>query len=120
MGNYRHSTSKVDWFYGTSRWINCSHAYIKSVGGLCERCLERGVYTPAEMVHHRVHLTPDNVHDESIALDWSNLEAVCCKCHAEIHAADRVRSGRWALDKDGRIERMADPKPLTGRQAGRG
>ena len=106
----RHSTSKVDWFYGTGRWKACSRAYIKSVGGLCERCLERGIYSPAEIVHHRIHLTPDNVHDESIALDWSNLEAVCYKCHAEIHAADRVRSGRWALDKDGRVIAASDIK----------
>lgn len=36
------------WFYSTWAWRNCRALYIKSVGGLCERCLAKGLINPAE------------------------------------------------------------------------
>lgn len=70
------------------------------VGGLCEDCLANGIYTPAEIVHHKVELTPENIKDPSIALSWSNLKAVCRECHAIEHGA-RVR--RYEIDRNGRV-----------------
>ena len=48
-------------FYLSEAWRNTRDAYIKSVGGLCELCLKEGMITPAEIVHHKVFLTPDNI-----------------------------------------------------------
>lgn len=75
---------------------------MKSRGGLCERCLARGVVTPAEIVHHKIHLTPENVHDPNIALSWDNLEAVCRKCHAELHGKN-PEGKRWHVGPDGQV-----------------
>lgn len=88
-------------FYKSRAWQDCRNAYMKSVGGLCEDCLAEGRYTPAEIVHHIVELTPDNIRDPRIALSWSNLRAVCRECHAKEHGA---RDRRYVVDEMGRVK----------------
>lgn len=85
-------------FYQSRRWQQCRDGYAKSVGGLCERCLASGLYTPGEIVHHKVPLTPENIDDPSVALDWSNLELVCRTCHGLEH-----RSKRYFVDEFGHV-----------------
>ena len=79
--------------------------------GLCEPCLRRGEYTPAVIVHHKVHLTPDNINDPSITLDFSNLERVCRDCHAgehpEIYGRPERRL-RVAFDEEGNVIPLGD------------
>ena len=50
---------------------------------LCERCLERGISTPATEVHH---IQPIATHPE-LRLVISNLMSVCHTCHEAIEAA---------------------------------
>ena len=40
---------------------------------------------PADIVHHKIPLTDENVNDLSISLSWDNLQALCRQCHAEVH-----------------------------------
>ena len=86
-------------FYVSSVWISCRRAYAKSVGGLCERCLAKGLYTPGTQVHHKIRLTPTNINDPSVALNWDNLELLCTDCHQEEHKHKR----RWEADEYGRV-----------------
>ena len=86
-------------FYTSRAWEECRKAYTKSVGGICERCMKAGVITPAEIVHHKIHITPDNINDPSITLDWNNLECVCRKCHAELHG----KAKRFKVDAFGHV-----------------
>lgn len=88
-------------FYNSHAWKDCRRAYSKSVGGLCERCLQRGIYSPGEIVHHKVHITPDNINDPSITLDFGNLMLLCRQCHAEVHA-EREKP-RYKVNQDGRV-----------------
>ena len=87
-------------FYKSKAWLNCREAYIKSQRGLCEECLKEGRLTPAEIVHHKVELTPDNINDPNISLNFDNLEAVCHACHDKIH--DR-RKRRYHVDELGNV-----------------
>ena len=87
-------------FYKSQAWKNTRDAYAKSKGGLCEICLAAGMYVPGEIVHHKVHLSPENINDFSISLDWKNLQLVCRECHAAIH--DK-RRGRYKFDAAGRL-----------------
>ena len=41
---------------------------------------------PARIVHHRRYITPQNIHDPSVTLDWANLEALCQECHNKEHS----------------------------------
>ena len=87
-------------FYKSKQWRDCRAAYLKSVGGLCERCLARGLYVPGVIVHHRTHLTPENIGNPEISLGFENLECVCRDCHGSIH---RGFERRWTVDECGRI-----------------
>ena len=87
-------------FYSTKAWKETRKAYRKSVGGLCERCIKKGLYVPGEIVHHKIYLTPENIRDPSIALNWDNLELVCRDCHAQEHIAFEKR---YTVDENGRV-----------------
>lgn len=87
-------------FYKSKAWNRTREAYLKSVGGLCERCRKKGLIVPAEIVHHKIYLTPDNISDTSVSLGWANLEAVCRFCHAEEHTGTEKR---YTVDELGRV-----------------
>lgn len=87
-------------FYSSTAWKRCREAYRERVGGLCEECLRRGIYTPAEIIHHIVEITPENINDPAVTLNFDNLRAVCRECHAKEHGA---RPRRYKVDALGRV-----------------
>ena len=87
-------------FYSSKAWKDTRTAYAKSKRNLCELCLEQGLYKPCEIVHHKIILTPENITDPSVTLDWNNLQCVCRDCHATIH--DK-RKRRYKIDDLGRV-----------------
>ena len=87
------------WFYRSWEWQRCRAGYIKSVGGLCERCAAKGLVTAGTQVHHRIRLTPSNLRDPSVALCWDNLELLCDECHQAEH-----HNIRWRCDAGGHVE----------------
>lgn len=87
-------------FYKSAAWKQTRQAYWKSVGGLCERCRAKGLIVPGEIIHHKIYISPENIHDPSITLDWHNLECVCRNCHAEEHTGV---INRFTVDELGRI-----------------
>jgi 5-methylcytosine-specific restriction endonuclease McrA len=89
-------------FYRSKEWEECRAAYLRSVGGLCEICLSRGLIVPAEIVHHKVHLDDDKVNDPEIALSFDNLQAVCRKCHGDLHRS--VSPRRYWINDDGSVD----------------
>lgn len=92
----------ADPFYTSKTWIRCRTAYAKSVGGLCERCLKRGLYNPGRIVHHKVYISPENIHNEAVTLNWDNLELLCRSCHELEHKSER----RYTV-VDGRVVSVA-------------
>ena len=87
-------------FYKSQAWEQTRDAYSKSVGGLCEVCFAKGLIVPGEIVHHKRHISPENISDPNITLDWDNLQLVCRDCHADIH---RPNERRYKVDEMGRI-----------------
>ena len=87
-------------FYSSEAWHQCRDGYKKSVGGLCERCLAKGQFVPGEIVHHKIHLTPNNIEIPEISMDWGNLELLCRNCHAEEHGKTKRR---FAIDENGKV-----------------
>ncbi len=76
-------------FYNSQAWKSCRDAYRRSKSGLCERCLKRGIIKPGAEVHHIRPLTPDNIGNPNVTLNWDNLELLCKDCHAAQHSARR-------------------------------
>ena len=87
-------------FYKSKAWQECRNAYAKSVHGLCERCIGKGIIKSGEIVHHIVELTPENVNDPDVTLNWDNLMLVCRDCHAELHGK---KIKRYKVDEAGRV-----------------
>ena len=88
--------------YKSKLWQANRYAYACSVGNLCEACAKQGLVVPGAIVHHKIELTPENIHDPSITMDWSNLELVCRECHALRHPKSRRRR-RYTVDAQGNV-----------------
>jgi len=86
--------------YSSKTWKRCRARYAASVGGLCERCRAKGLITPGEIVHHKVYISPENVDDPTVTLNFDNLELLCRECHAQEH--DGVKK-RFTVDASGRV-----------------
>lgn len=67
-------------FYHSKAWKRLSRAFLLSKNYICERC-----GAPAEIAHHKIYLTAENVTDPNIALNPDNLEALCLDCHNREH-----------------------------------
>lgn len=100
-------------FYSSPAWKQCRDAFRKSRGKLCERCLARGIINAGTkenplQVHHKIPITPDNIDDPAITLNWDNLETLCQQCHAAEHI-DSLRQRehhskrRWKIGENGEV-----------------
>lgn len=70
-------------FYKSNEWIKCRDSFMESKHYICERCGEL-----AKICHHKVYITPQNIHDPGVTLNWANLEALCRTCHQHEHYVD--------------------------------
>ena len=86
-------------FYKSAAWMRCAKAYRVEKQNLCERCLSHGLIVPGAEVHHKTRLTPENLADPAIALNWDNLELLCKQCHLEEH-----KPQRWRADERGHVD----------------
>ena len=72
-----------DWaidFYNSKAWEDCRLAFMRSKFFICERC-----GGAATIAHHITYLTPKNINDPNVTLNWSNLESLCQDCHNKEH-----------------------------------
>ena len=99
-------------FYKTAAWLRCRDAYIKSVGGLCERCLAKGLIVPGYIVHHKIRLNGFNINDPSITLNWDNLEYLCLDCHNKEHFKSKSKP-IYEIMSDGSVKIFSD-EPSSG------
>lgn len=90
-----HKDKLADAFYSSWAWRKCRAGYISSKRGLCECCMMRGQFVAGTDVHHKIKLTPDNITDGTISLNWDNLELLCDACHDERHGKLRQRADEW-------------------------
>lgn len=86
-------------FYNSQAWKECREAYAKSQGYLCESCKAKGILRAGEIVHHKTHLTPENIGDPNVSLSFDNLKLVCRDCHALEHKPTK----RFKVDGLGRV-----------------
>ena len=89
-------------FYNSPAWKRLRKQYSQQQRHLCERCLSKGIYRPGIIVHHKIHLTPDNIDDPNVALNTDNLMLLCRDCHAIIHKPEK----RFKVDELGRVTAM--------------
>lgn len=78
-------------FYSSEEWKTEREYILKRDNYLCVKC-----GAPAEEVHHKIHLTPQNINDASISLNPDNLISLCKDCHFAEHKIDKARGIREA------------------------
>lgn len=81
-------------FYKSDAWHKARDEVILRAKGRCEVCGK-----PGTEVHHKIHLTLDNVDDPSIALNLDNL-LLCKECHNKMHGRFGGRMPKYRLDED--------------------
>ena len=90
---------EVNRFYHSPQWKKVSRAYMQTHNYVCERC--GGVGT---VCHHRRYLTPLNVKDYSVSLNFENLECLCMDCHNKEHFAHNSDCTRKVVfDTEGNV-----------------
>lgn len=102
-------------FYNSPAWQDVRLFVLCRDKWKCRRC-----DAAATEVHHRIRLTPENIHDAEIALNPDNLIALCTSCHIAQHKTDRTKgrsekaAGLLALqfDEDGMPRPPGGTAPL--------
>lgn len=88
-------------FYFSTSWKGMREYIKKRDQYLCQDCLKKGLFVPAEEVHHIKPLTPQNINDVSITLSEDNLISLCRECHRRRHNQDNGK--RYKVDEFGRV-----------------
>lgn len=68
-------------FYHSKAWERTRELYMSSINYICERCGE-----PATICHHKKYITPGNIGNYDITLNFDNLEGLCQDCHNKEHS----------------------------------
>ena len=85
-------------FYKSKAWRQCRDAYFVLRHGLCERCGR-----PGKIVHHRIWLTPENINDPDVSLNWDHLELLCQDCHNKEHHSESPVGYGLRFDEKGNL-----------------
>ena len=70
------------------------------VDPFCERCLKKGIYTAAKIVHHKEYITDKNYMLDEVFYNIDNLESLCQPCHNEDHFSEE---DDYIFDDDGNV-----------------
>lgn len=85
-------------FYLSKEWRRVRAFIVERDAGLCVKCGR-----PGEIVHHKEHLTPENINDPSVALGEDNLELLCRDCHGLEHTTDTAAAPGLMFDEEGNL-----------------
>lgn len=72
----------------SSEWHRLRLRKWKAENGLCERCRQHGIVTPAVAVHHIIPVLKDRnrYNMRQRCFSYENLMCVCQDCHDALHA----------------------------------
>jgi hypothetical protein len=107
-----HSNTKQEFieFYNSPLWRKVSAIYKRQQHCICERCHNRKVADaikkgkkPKYIVHHKIHITEANIHDQDITLNKDNLQLLCIYCHNEVHGDTTACVRGMKFDANGHI-----------------
>lgn len=85
-------------FYASKEWRETRKFIFDRDKGLCVKCGR-----PGEIVHHKTHLTPENIDDPMVTLNEENLELLCRDCHGVEHTEDLPIDESLMWDEEGNL-----------------
>lgn len=78
-------------FYDSREWEEVRQFVLMRDRFICQLCGR-----PAQEVHHKIHLSPENIWDPKITLNPANLISLCKDCHFAQHTKDKEAGKRKA------------------------
>lgn len=90
-------------FYTSRKWITCRIGYMLSKNYICEMC-----GGTAKICHHIEYITPGNIDDPNITLNWNNLMSVCQDCHNNIHHKSKGIASGLMFDEKGNLKKIKE------------
>lgn len=91
-------------FYNSRQWQQVRDYILKRDKYLCVQC-----GNPAEEVHHKTKLTPQNITDPMISIHEDNLVSLCRDCHFKEHKRDRPKASevdyQYYFDETGQLQK---------------
>lgn len=91
-------------FYNSKVWKDTSESVKADYNYVCAKCNIR----PAEISHHIIWLTPQNINDVNITLNKKNLIPVCRECHAIIHEGKSCTINGLVFNERGELVEAKD------------
>ena len=86
-------------FYASKAWKDLrTYIFFKRDHQMCVRCGK-----PGKIVHHKEHLTPENISDPFVSLNADNLETLCSECHAIEHEGSPATDKSLMFDDEGNL-----------------
>lgn len=76
-------------FYHSVEWARVRQYVLMRDRFVCRLCGR-----PAQEVHHKIHLSADNIWDTTITLNPDNLVSLCKDCHFNQHKQDKEAGKR--------------------------
>ena len=77
---------------------------MQSVNYICVRCGDI-----ATICHHKTYITPENINDPNVTLNWNNLEALCQTCHNLEHHSGGIVAEGLTFDSKGNLIQKNTP-----------
>jgi len=96
-------------FYAGDAWINFRLNLIAERGPNCQLCGKRIAKAREIIGHHKIELTPENVHDALISLNPDNVDLICFACH-------NLQHNRFGCQSTGRNVYIVYGPPMAGKQ----
>lgn len=87
--------------YNSSHWKKLRKLKL-AVSPFCERCLEKGLYVSAYIIHHKDYVTNLNYSDGNVFFNIDNLESLCLDCHNKEHFEGKTKK-EYTFDKQGNV-----------------
>ena len=97
-------------FYNSKEWKRARQTYIDLKFGICERCGAPN----SKQVHHKIYLTPENIGNPDITLNFDNFELLCDICHQKEHN-EKYSPTLWGLkfNENGELIQVRNDKRHT-------
>ena len=91
-------------FYASKAWTKLRQKVVEDNFYICSKC-HKAFESRDLIVHHVAELTPLNINDPSVTLNYKNLILVCRDCHNEIHGyyTEGETENKFTYDDDGNI-----------------
>ena len=77
-------------FYKSKKWQKARKNALMRDKYLCVLCAEEGRITNADVVHHKIHLSLENVDNPEISLNENNLISLCSEHHSQVHKGEHA------------------------------